>query len=112
MFKWNTDKIIADLTQNACVRSISNNGPGGDVDTDNLTITLHGTQGKLYVCGFSVDTDITDPANCKVEAIELTDTHGFGLQSKDYVVALSFITIRQYFIQQKADVVNSLKDYF
>jgi hypothetical protein len=112
MFKWNTDKICSDLSLNDCVTYVAPQHPGGDVDTDNIILRVAETDEYLYVCGFSVEAVITDPSDTDVEMIEITDTHGNGLQSDNHNVALAFITIRQYFVGQHATVVNRLKDYF
>lgn len=117
MFHWNTDKIIADLMLIDCVVSVKNQGPGGDVDTDNLRCEIRGVDEGIYVCGFNVEYDannicITNPAKCEVEMINLTDQSGDGLQTGSYTVAEGFIKVRQYFIGQNAIVINRLKDYF
>ena len=112
MFKWNTDKICSDLLQNDCVTYVAPQPPGGDVDSDTIVLKVTDTGEYLYVCGFSVEAIITDPSDTDVEMIEITDTHGNGLQSDGFNVAQAFITIRQYFVGQGATVVNRLKDYF
>lgn len=112
MYKWNSDKIIAFIQTLDCIEDVLNDGPGGDVDTDNLCAKVRGTGEYIYVCGFNVDNDIPDPYECDVEMVEITDQSGDGLQSNDFTIAQAYIAIRQYFVGQDVPVVNRLKDYF
>ena len=112
MYKWNTDKIKAYLQTLDWVDGVINDGPGGDVDTDNLAAKIHGTNEYILICGFSVDNVITDPSNTDVEMIEVTDQSGHGLQSNDFNVAQAYIQVRQHFVGAGVPVVENLKDYF
>jgi hypothetical protein len=112
---WNTEKIIEDLKATVPnIKKIENTGQGGDYDTDNLVISFTNTKDKLWVYGFNVEKTCTKPENCKVEYAVVTDgmdSRG-GLNSSNYNLALGFINIRQYFINKKFDVVNTIDDYF
>lgn len=117
MYKWNTDKIKAYLQTLDCIDGVLNNGPGGDVDTDNLLAKVRGTDTYIYVCGFNVECDannvyITDPTDCDVEMVQVTDQSGVGLQSNDFTVAQAYIEVRQHFVDADAPVIGRLKDYF
>lgn len=117
MFHWNTDKITTYLETLDCVESVSNDGPGGDVDTDNLRVKVRGADDEyIFMCGFNVEEInniyITDPSNCDVEMVEVTDQSGYGLQSDNFTVAKAYIEVRQHFVGASASVVTHLKDYF
>lgn len=124
MYKWNTDKITAYLETLACLDGVHNDGQGGDVDTDNLRAKVRGTENEyIFVCGFNCEPlngpnvaigkeYITDPTDCDVEMIEVTDRSGHGLQSDDFTVAQAYIEVRQHFVGAGASVVTHLKDYF
>jgi len=112
MYKWNSDKIIARLQTLDCIDGVLNDGPGGDVDTDNICAKVRGTDEYIHVCGFNVDSDIPDPYECEVEMVEITDQSGDGLQSNSFTIAEAYIAVRQLFVGQDVPVVNRLKDYF
>jgi len=112
MFHWNTDKIRAYLQTLDCIDGVLNDGQGGDVDTDNLVAKVRGIDEHIFIRGFNVDSDITDPTDCDVEMVEITDQSGHGLQSHDFNVAQAYIEIRQHFVGQDVVVVDYLKDYF
>lgn len=112
MFNWNTDKITAYLQTLDCIDGVLNDGPGGDVDTDNLCAKVRGTDEYIHICGFSVDATITDPSDTDVEMVEITDQSGHGLQSDNFIVAQAYIQVRQHFVGQGVSVDTHLKDYF
>lgn len=111
---WNTAKIAAELHSIRGVSGIRNIGQGGDVDTENLVITIKGTSDELFVCGFSVDNDIIAPGDTDVEMIELSDgldSRG-GLTSSHPKTAEAYIRVRQYFLDRGFKVVPTHKAYF
>ena len=112
MYHWNTDKIKAYLQTLDCIDGVLNDGPGGDVDTDNLAAKVRGRDEYILVCGFNVDSDITDPTDTDVEMVEVTDQSGNGLQTDDFVVAQAYIEVRQHFAGAGVPVVGRRKDYF
>jgi len=112
MYHWNTENIVKYLETISEIERVENDGPGGDVDTDNIYCKVRGSDEGVFVCGFSVDNAITDPSNCDVEMIEVTDNSGDGLQTDDYGVAKVYIMVRQHFVGAGATVVPRLKDYF
>ena len=112
MYKWNSENVRAYLQTLDCIDGVLNDGPGGDVDTDNLAAKVRGSDEYILVCGFSVDNIITDPTNTDVEMIEVTDQSGHGLQSNDFNVAQAYIAVRQHFVGANVPVVDRLKDYF
>ena len=113
MYHWNTKKIVAYLSTLPEIEKVYNDGQGGDVDTDNIRCKVRGSDDYIYACGFVTGhAGITNPADCDVEMIEITDQSGNGLQSDDYGVAQVYIMVRQHFVGAGADVVPYLKDYF
>jgi len=118
MFRWNTQKIITDLKKIPLIRDIKVNGPGGDVDSENLVITVRGAPDKLLVCGFVADqADFTTstPGDDDFEMVELADSSADsrgGLNSDDDNVGQVWLAIRNYFRKQNIQVVDQLKDYF
>jgi len=117
MFRWDTKKIVAYLSTIPEIERVENNGPGGDVDTDNLYCKVRGSDEGIFVCGFSTDDAFMDipldeRSDVDVEMIEITDNSGQGLQSDDFAVAKAYIEVRQHFVGGGATVVPYLKDYF
>jgi len=98
------------------VSKVTVNGPGGDVDTDNIVLTVDGSDEKIYIAGFEVDSmsELPDKSDVDVSMVELTDGQcgSGGLNSGDFRTAQAFIHVRQYFVVNGADVVDSMKDYF
>lgn len=115
MSHWNTEKIINDLKATLKnIKSIENQGQGGDVDTENIYISFKNTKDCLYICGFDDENDIVEPSNTEVPMVEITDgldSRG-GLNSKDKKFAVHYINARQYFIDEGFDVVDTIKAYF
>lgn len=116
MFKWNSAQVIGDLKQIPGIKNVTNSGPGGDVDTDNLQIEVSGSTDDLYVCGFITDSNnsIQNPSDCECEMVELSDgldSRG-GLNSEDFRTSQAYIKVRQYFVSKGVQVINQLKDYF
>jgi len=117
MYKWNTDKIKAYLQTLDCIDGVLNDGPGGDVDTDNLAAKVRGADEYILICGFSTDDAFMNipyeqKGDIDVEYVEVTDQSGHGLQSDDFNVAQAYIEVRQHFVGGGATVVSHLKDYF
>jgi hypothetical protein len=114
MAKWNTQKVISDLSKIPTIIDITDDGPGGDVDTDNLIIEIDGANEQLWVCGFDDENDIIDSSDVDVPFIELTDgldSRG-GLNSRNPKVAKVYIDIRQYFLDLGFEVVTTHKAFF
>ena len=115
MSNWNTEKIINDLKSALKnIKTIDNQGQGGDVDTENIYISFKNTNDCLFICGFDDENDIVDPSNSEVPMVEVTDgldSRG-GLNSKDKKFAAHYIIARQYFIDEGFEVVDSIKAYF
>lgn len=115
MFHWNSEQITKDLGEMPFISTILNGGSGGDVDTDNLVLFIEGTKDRLFVAGFTEEYGgITNPSDTDVPMVELTDGEDSrgGLNSCEPNTAQAFITVRQYFIDQDATVVNCMRDYF
>jgi hypothetical protein len=113
-FYWHSATIVEALLRIPNVKKILNTGPGGDVDSDILTIEIKGAVDRLYVSGFIVDGEIATPGACDVEFIELQDglDGQGGLMSTDPKVAMVYMRVRQYFVDKDAHVVPSHKPYF
>ena len=115
MYHWNTSTIEAHLNQISGVVDVEVNRPGGDVDTDNITLTIAGASEKLYIAGFEVsDRELPDKSDIDVEFVELTDgtCSTGGLNCDDFRVAEAFIHVRQYFVVNGATVVNNMDHFF
>lgn len=113
--RWNTKQIQSDLSQLFAVVRVDINPPGGDVDTDNLIIRINGTNEYLIVCGFNTSDDMITaqtPSDVDVEMIQLCDTSGDGLQSNNPTLAVTYVEVRQYFVNQDIEVVPSMDPYF
>jgi hypothetical protein len=114
MTKWNTDEIKELIREIAPGVRIHNSGPGGDVDTDNLVIYFNGIPGRLHLCGFITDGDISNSSDTDVEMIELTDgcdSRG-GLSSDNEKLGACYLKIRSELRKKGFQVVPCLKDYF
>ena len=116
MYRWNTKQIEQDLATIPGVVTVTVNGPGGDVDTDNIVLDIDGASDKLFIAGFEVENDreLPNKSDIDVPMVELTDgmCGSGGLNSDDFRVAEVFIRVRQYFVVNGADVVDHMKDYF
>ena len=113
-FYWDSAAVATALLCIPGVKRVLNTGPGGDVDSDCFTITVKGATDRLFVSGFSVDSEIANPDSTTVEFIELKDgldSRG-GLNSSDPRVAMVYTRVRQYFVDKGAVVVPTHKDYF
>jgi hypothetical protein len=114
---WNSSKITQDLKKllGDDIKGIINDGPGGDVDTDNLCLVVNKRKRQwVHALGFSQDHDITDPSEATVPYVELTDGQDSsgGLNSDDPKMARVYTTARAYFRRKGFVVVNTIKDYF
>ena len=123
MFHWNSQKIHKELCAIPGIASIFNDGPGGDVDTDNFRIELDSTEDRLFVRGFTTQDydratmkpyELPNRNDVEIEMVELTDgqCHSGGLNSASMETAQAFILVRAYFLNQNAEVVDQIKDYF
>ena len=116
MFHWNTQQVAAHLVTIPGVSKVDVNPPGGDVDTDNITLKIDGTDEKLFIAGFEVNEnwELEHKSDTDIPFVELTDglCSSGGLNSDDMRVAQVFIHVRQYFIVNGAEVVDRMKDYF
>lgn len=116
MYRWNTSVIEGHLKQIPGVTKVTVNGPGGDVDTDNIVLTVDGSGDSLFIAGFEVDSmgELPDKSDVDVDMVELTDGQcgSGGLNSDDFRTAQAFIHVRQYFVVNGANVVDSMKAYF
>jgi len=115
MFYWHTATIVEALKRIKNVDKILVQDPGGDVDSENLIVYVKGTDDQLWVCGFITDDGVVDPAGaCDVEMIELTDglSSSGGLNSTNANLAIAYTRIRQYFVDNGAEVVPTHKAYF
>lgn len=115
MYYWHTATIVEALRQIADVKKILVQGPGGDVDTENLVIYMKGTDDRLFVSGFNVEEpDPVVKGACDVEHVELSDGKDYrgGLNSRNATTAMVYTRVRQYFVDKGAHVVDTHKDYF
>ena len=116
MYRWKTDVIEQHLQQIPGVSQVEVNGPGGDVDTDNIMLTVDGSDDNIFIAGFEVqnDRELPNKSDVDVDMVELTDgkCSSGGLNSDDFRTAQAFIHVRQYFVVNGAQVVDRMKDYF
>lgn len=115
MAHWKTDDISADLIRIPGVKSVTENGQGGDYDTNNLIIDLKGTSDQLRVCGFDDESgELVTIDDADVPMVELTDglSSNGGLNSRNLKTAKVYILIRQYFIDKGFEVVPTMNAYF
>lgn len=115
MFYWHTATIVEALRRIPNVSKILVQDPGGDVDSENLVVFIRGSDDKLFVSGFNVEQpDPVDKGACDVEYIELTDGQDSrgGLTSRDAKTAMVYTRVRQYFVDNNAEVVDSHKTFF
>jgi hypothetical protein len=113
-FRWHSPTIVSALKLIPGVKGIRNTGQGGDVDSDNLTVSIKGATDQLFISGFVQGGEISTPNVCEVDFIELTDGLDYrgGLNSTDARVADVYIAVRQYFVNSGAFVVPTHKAYF
>jgi len=121
MYHWNTQKLVEAFEQIPQISSVKVNMPGGDCDTENIIMYVEGSEDeRLYCQGFSCedesiwDTPYEEKGDIYIEMVELTDgmdSRG-GLVSENANTAMAYIAVRQILIDDGADVVNRLKDYF
>lgn len=104
---------MADLGLILPVIAVENAGPGGEVDTDNLLLTLGGVEDKLYVHGFSL-YGLDNTSDVDVDYAVVTDglESGRELASTDYRLARAFIDVRQYLINRGFKIAGNMGDYF
>ena len=121
MYRWNSQKLEADLANIDGIVAVANAGPGGDVDTDNLVLEINNGE-HLFVKGFSVDAFNKPPYNYQlpstsdvdIEMVELCDGQcsSGGLNSTDPDTIMAYAQVRTYLAQDGAQIVDQLKDYF
>jgi len=118
MFRWNSEKIMQDLKAIRFVGGIKKHGPGGDVDSDKLEITVKGAADKILICAFVVDPPgftTSSPGDDDFEMVELMDSSADsrgGLLSDSDNVGQVWLAIRNYFREQNVEVVDTMDDYF
>jgi len=117
MYQWNSDKLKAAFSQISGISYVTVNRPGGDVDSDNIMLDIKGTRDHLFVAGFhTTDYDIwkKDTSDVEVEMIELSDglCSSGGLNSKNSDTARVYMEVRQFLVDDGADVVDSMSGYF
>jgi hypothetical protein len=111
---WNSQNIRAALLKLPNMKSISINPPGGDVDTESLCISIAQSRDTLFVAGFTTNGDITDPTDCEVSQVEVTDGLDScgGLTSSNRNTALVYAEVVTELRRMNFDVVPCMKDYF
>lgn len=117
MYQWNSQKLKDAFEQIAEVSQVEVTPPGGDVDSENLILSVNGSTDRLFIRGFhTTDYDIwqKDTSNVEVEMVELQDGQDCtgGLNSDDANVGLAYIKARQILVDDGAFVVNTLDPYF
>jgi hypothetical protein len=114
MYRWNTDTIITTLSELPGVWGVEDGGPGGDFDSDTLVVIVEESEDNLFVRGFNTDREPEDTSDFNVEMVEISDGLDScgGLNSRNVKTALAYVAVRQYFIDNGADVVDSMDDYF
>jgi hypothetical protein len=91
---------------------IQDTGPGGDVDTDNIMVTIPNGE-RLFIYGFDPENDPQNQSDCDVDMVVLTDgadSRG-GLNVNDPDLGQAYIKIKQYLIDKGFEVVPTLDDY-
>lgn len=118
MKQWNTARMIALISEVLYAESqggafIDNNLKGGDYDSDNLCISLFGSQTEqLFLCGFRQDACIHDGENCDVEMLELTCHSGNGLMDATPNECEAYGKLMAALRREGWLVVPHMKDYF
>lgn len=113
---WDTEDITEAIKTELPNAKVENNGPGGDVDTDNLMVSL--TNGdRIFVAGFNTDDYNTaaTPSDVDVEMVELScgkDSRGgtHGVKQPDTFTAYG--KLNAMLVQRGFSVVPCMKDYF
>ena len=112
--KWNTQKVVDDLIHIDLVTSVNAHPPGGDHDSETVTVEVKGCEDILHVCAFDPEKDTTNPSDEDFDFIQLTDgmdSRG-GLNSHEENLGLVYLKVRKYFHDAGFDVVATLDDYF
>lgn len=118
MKRWNTEQMVALISQVLCAESqsgdfITNNGKGGDYDSDNLCISLFGSMNdQLFLCGFNQDVVIQFGHDCPVEMLELTCHSGNGLHGATPTECEAYGKLMAALVRDGWTVVPHMKDYF
>jgi len=113
--RWNTDEITAAIQAGLPNAKVENTGGGGDVDTDNLVVSLSNGD-RLFVCGFITDGHYGENrSDVDVEMVELSagkDSRGgtHGVKLPDTFTAYG--KLNAMLVQRGFSVVPCLKDYF
>jgi hypothetical protein len=115
MARWNTAVVKSDLAKIPGVTKITNEGPGGDYDSDQLVVQVVGTNDKLFVCAFDPERggeyDRSDADFPMAELSDGQDSRG-GLNSDDDNLGTVYLKVRKYLKTAGFEVVGQLKDYF
>ena len=117
MYQWNSAKLKDAFEQIAEVSKVEVTPPGGDVDSENLILTVNGKDDQLFIAGFHTsDFDLwqKDTADVEVEMVELTDGQcgSGGLNSSNADLGMAYIKARQILVDDGANVVESMDVYF
>lgn len=123
MYHWNTKKLEAAFSTLPGIKSVTNDGPGGDVDTDTLVLEIEGTDDQLWVRGFTTQDydrktmkpyELPNRHDVEIEMVEVTDGQcsSGGLNSNDETTIMAYALVRTVLAKDGADVVDTLDVYF
>ena len=114
---WNTDDVIEAIQAELPNAEVKNTGAGGDVDTDNLMVTLSNGD-QLFVCGFNDEGYFeasVSRSDVDVQMVELSagkDSRGGTMGVKLPDTFMAYGKLNAMLVQRGFSVVPCLKDYF
>lgn len=118
MKRWVTSEMVEFLSHIQGIARVEVHMQGGDVDTSNLLVFITDGQSvqedQLHICGFTTNGDITNPDDCDIEHIEVTDglQSDTGLSSDNEEVCIAYGRVVSRLRNQGFDVVESMGGYF
>lgn len=117
MPRWVTKTVAEGLAQIPGVTQVDINPPGGDYDSENITLSVAGCEiDNLFISAFNPDRaneQIEDAQDNDFPMVEVTDGSGEGgLTSDSEELGIVYVKVRKYFLNQGFQVVTRLKDYF
>ena len=115
MAHWYTNTIIVDLEKIKGIHQVENQGPGEDVDSDNLYLTIKGSKGHIYIAAFDPERNPTNPSDDEFTHIEVNDgvdSRGGFQTFKDQPLGQAYLAVCQYFATKGFNVVPCLKEYY
>ena len=113
---WVTANIVKALTPLGGKLSVES--PGGDHDTENIIISLNGSNrrllGRLYIMGYLPWKSVDTPSNTEIDGIIVSDGEdsGGGLNSSNEDLCILYGRVVSKLRKKGFDVVNNIDDYF